>query len=41
MDIKTALAKIGARTDLTGEEMRAVMNVIMSGKPRRPRSGPS
>jgi len=32
MDIKTALAKIGARTDLTGEEMRAVMNIIMSGE---------
>ncbi|MGN6101925.1 MAG: anthranilate phosphoribosyltransferase [Devosia sp.] len=32
MDIKTALHKIGARTDLTGEEMRAVMNIIMSGE---------
>jgi anthranilate phosphoribosyltransferase len=32
MDIKTALHKIGARIDLTGEEMRSVMNVIMSGE---------
>jgi len=32
MDIKTALHKIGSRTDLTGEEMRAVMNIIMSGE---------
>ena len=32
MDIKTALAKIGARIDLTGEEMRDVMNIIMSGE---------
>jgi anthranilate phosphoribosyltransferase len=32
MDLKEALAKIGARTDLTGEEMRAVMNIIMSGE---------
>jgi anthranilate phosphoribosyltransferase len=32
MDIKAALAKIGARTDLTGEEMRSVMNIIMSGE---------
>jgi len=32
MDIKAALAKIGARTDLTGEEMRTVMNIIMSGE---------
>ena len=32
MDIKTALHKIAARTDLTGEEMRAVMNIIMSGE---------
>jgi anthranilate phosphoribosyltransferase len=31
MDIKTALGKIGARQDLTGEEMRAVMTIIMSG----------
>src|SRR6185312_14385522 len=32
MDIKAALAKIGARTDLTGEEMRAVMSLIMAGE---------
>ena len=32
MDIKTALHKIGARTDLTGAEMREVMNIIMSGE---------
>lgn len=32
MDIKTALGKIGARQDLTGEEMRGVMNLIMSGE---------
>jgi anthranilate phosphoribosyltransferase len=32
MDIKEALSKIGARTDLTGEEMRSVMNIIMSGE---------
>ena len=32
MDIKQALHKIGARTDLTGAEMRDVMNVIMSGE---------
>ncbi|MDR3470896.1 MAG: anthranilate phosphoribosyltransferase [Devosia sp.] len=32
MDIKSALNKIGARIDLTGEEMRAVMNTIMSGE---------
>ena len=32
MDIKTALHKIGARIDLTGAEMRDVMNVIMSGE---------
>jgi anthranilate phosphoribosyltransferase len=32
MDIKTALAKIGARTDLTGAEMREVMTIIMSGE---------
>jgi anthranilate phosphoribosyltransferase len=32
MDIKAALQKIGARKDLTGEEMRGVMNVIMSGE---------
>jgi anthranilate phosphoribosyltransferase len=32
MDIKQALIKIGARQDLTGEEMRTVMNTIMSGE---------
>jgi anthranilate phosphoribosyltransferase len=32
MDIKQALIKIGSRQDLTGEEMRAVMNTIMSGE---------
>ena len=32
MDIKTALGKIAARQDLTGEEMRGVMNLIMSGE---------
>ena len=32
MDIKAALAKIASRQDLTGEEMRAVMNIIMSGE---------
>jgi anthranilate phosphoribosyltransferase len=32
MDIKAALQKIGARKDLTGEEMRGVMNTIMSGE---------
>ncbi|RUT32750.1 anthranilate phosphoribosyltransferase [Arsenicitalea aurantiaca] len=31
MDIKTALAKIASRQDLTGEEMRGVMDLIMSG----------
>jgi anthranilate phosphoribosyltransferase len=31
MDIKGALARVGAGKDLTGEEMRAVMNIIMSG----------
>jgi anthranilate phosphoribosyltransferase len=31
MDIKGALNKIATREDLTGEEMRAVMNAIMSG----------
>ena len=31
MDIKGALGRIAARQDLTGEEMRDVMNVIMSG----------
>jgi len=32
MDIKGALARIGAGKDLTGEEMRSVMNIIMSGE---------
>ena len=32
MDIKTALGKIASRQDLTGEEMRGVMNIIMSGE---------
>ena len=32
MDIKAALNKIGSRQDLTGEEMRSVMNIIMSGE---------
>src|ERR1700754_4675865 len=32
MDMKGALARIAARTDLTGEEMRSVINVIMSGE---------
>jgi anthranilate phosphoribosyltransferase len=32
MDIKGALNKIGSRQDLTGEEMRSVMNIIMSGE---------
>src|SRR5690606_26208223 len=32
MDIKGALARIGAGKDLTGEEMRAVMNIVMSGE---------
>ncbi len=32
MDIKQALNRIGSRQDLTGEEMRAVMNIIMSGE---------
>jgi anthranilate phosphoribosyltransferase len=31
MDIKAALNKIGARQDLTGEEMRIVMTTIMEG----------
>ena len=31
MDIKAALAKIASGRDLTGEEMRGTMNVIMSG----------
>lgn len=32
MDIKGALARIAMRQDLTGEEMRSVMNIIMSGE---------
>jgi len=32
MDIKAALGKIASREDLTGEEMRAVMTIIMSGE---------
>ena len=32
MDIKGALGKIAARQDLTGEEMRSVMTVIMNGE---------
>ncbi|MEO6396808.1 MAG: anthranilate phosphoribosyltransferase [Devosia sp.] len=32
MDIKGALQKIAARQDLTGQEMRDVMNIIMSGE---------
>ncbi|MHB1103356.1 MAG: anthranilate phosphoribosyltransferase [Devosia sp.] len=32
MDIKGALARIGSGADLTGEEMRSVMNIIMSGE---------
>ncbi len=32
MEIKAALGKIAARQDLTGEEMRGVMNIIMSGE---------
>jgi anthranilate phosphoribosyltransferase len=32
MDIKTALNKLGSGHDLTGEEMRAAMNTIMSGE---------
>lgn len=31
MDIKAALARIGAGKDLTGEEMRSAMGIIMSG----------
>ena len=31
MEIKAALSKIGAGKDLTGEEMRGLMNTIMSG----------
>ncbi|MDP1730248.1 MAG: anthranilate phosphoribosyltransferase [Devosia sp.] len=32
MDIKGALQRIGSGADLTGEEMRSVMNIIMSGE---------
>ena len=32
MDIKAALHKLGGREHFTGEEMRAVMNTIMSGE---------
>ena len=32
MDIKGALNKIAQRQDLTGEEMRSVMNIIMNGE---------
>src|ERR1700754_9064 len=32
MDMKGALARIAARQDLTGEEMRSVINIIMSGE---------
>lgn len=32
MDIKAALAKLGANGDLTRDEMRAAMNTIMSGE---------
>src|SRR5690606_18001081 len=32
MDIRTALNKIADRKDLTGEEMRAVMRIIMAGE---------
>jgi anthranilate phosphoribosyltransferase len=32
MDIKGALGKIAQRQDLTSEEMRSVMNIIMSGE---------
>jgi anthranilate phosphoribosyltransferase len=32
MDMKGALGKIAARQDLTGEEMRSVMDIIMSGE---------
>ena len=32
MDIKGALSKIASRQDLTGEEMRTVMTIIMSGE---------
>jgi anthranilate phosphoribosyltransferase len=32
MDIKEALQRIGSGADLTGEEMRSVMSIIMSGE---------
>ncbi len=32
MDLKGALNRLGNRGDLTGEEMRAVMNIIMNGE---------
>ena len=32
MDIKGALGKIATRQDLTGEEMRSVMTIIMNGE---------
>lgn len=32
MDIKDALRKVAARQDLTGEEMRTVMAIVMSGE---------
>ena len=32
MDIKGALGRIATGHDLTGEEMRSVMNIIMSGE---------
>jgi anthranilate phosphoribosyltransferase len=32
MDIKGALGKIASRQDLTGEEMRSVMSIIMNGE---------
>ena len=32
MDIKQALHKISEGRDLTGEEMRAVMRIIMAGE---------
>ena len=32
MDIKKALDRVGSGKDLTGEEMRSVMNTIMWGE---------
>src|SRR5690606_37890146 len=32
MEIKSALNKLAARQDLTGEEMRAIMTTIMTGE---------